>query len=69
MTFKHPSSFYSELSDERLAKIAEPLLDIRYSTLQEMASLWMIRIRKKLLCLAVLETCSSICVPATSTNG
>lgn len=38
MTFKHPSSFYQELSDERLAKIAEPLLDIRYSTIQEMSS-------------------------------
>ncbi|AIS14042.1 MULTISPECIES: hypothetical protein [Pseudomonas] len=38
MTFKHPSSFYPELSDERLAKIAEPLLDIRYSTIQEMSS-------------------------------
>lgn len=38
MTFKHPSSFYQELSDERLAKIAEPLLDIRYTTIQEMSS-------------------------------
>lgn len=38
MTFKHPSSFYPDLSDERLAKIAEPLLDIRYSTIQEMSS-------------------------------
>lgn len=36
MTNRHPSSFYSELTDERLAKIAEPLLDIRYTTIREM---------------------------------
>lgn len=38
MTYRHPSSFYPDLTDDRLAKIAEPLLDIRYSTIREMAS-------------------------------
>lgn len=38
MTYQHPSLFYPELTDDRLAKIAEPLLDIRYSTIHEMSS-------------------------------
>jgi hypothetical protein len=38
MTFKNPASFYQELPDERLPKITEPLLDIRYTTIQETSS-------------------------------
>lgn len=33
-----PSSFYPELTDERLREIAVPLLDMRYTTLREMHS-------------------------------
>ncbi|PYC27400.1 hypothetical protein DMO17_06570 [Aquipseudomonas alcaligenes] len=38
MTHPHPSSFYPELTDERLAVIAEQLLDIRFNTIREMDS-------------------------------
>lgn len=38
MTYPHPSSFYPELSEARLAKIAEQLLDVRYNTVREMDS-------------------------------
>ncbi|MGB3290111.1 MAG: hypothetical protein WBA83_12640 [Burkholderiaceae bacterium] len=38
MAYPHPSSFYPELTDERLAVIAEALLDIRYNTYRQMDS-------------------------------
>lgn len=38
MSSRHPSSFFPDLTDERLAKIAELLLDIRFNTLREMDS-------------------------------
>lgn len=38
MNSKHPTTFYPELSDERLRSIATKLLDMRYSTLREMNS-------------------------------
>jgi len=38
MTVHHPSHFHPELNDERLRQIAGPMLDIRYKTMQEMAS-------------------------------
>lgn len=38
MDLKHPSQFHSDLTDDRLAIIAAALLDVRYSTLQEMKS-------------------------------
>ena len=34
----HPKSFFSQLTDERLAAVGGPLLDVRYSTLREMTS-------------------------------
>lgn len=38
MNLSHPSTFYSELSDDRLSEIAVRLLDIRFSTFQELNS-------------------------------
>lgn len=38
MVYQHPSLFYPELTDDRLARVAESLLDIRYSTIQDMSS-------------------------------
>jgi hypothetical protein len=38
MAAVHPSHFHPELTDERLCKIAVPLLDVRYTTMQEMNS-------------------------------
>ncbi|UYO93931.1 hypothetical protein [Pollutimonas sp. M17] len=38
MTYPHPSSYYPELTDERLTVIAEALLDIRYNTYRQMDS-------------------------------
>lgn len=38
MAYPHPSSYYPELTDERLAVIAEALLDVRYNTYRQMDS-------------------------------
>ncbi|WP_136066375.1 hypothetical protein [Modicisalibacter radicis] len=38
MKTKHPSDFFSELSEKRLATVAELLLDVRFNTMQEMNS-------------------------------
>lgn len=38
MNSVHPMTFYPELSDDKLRVIADKLLDIRYSTFQEMNS-------------------------------
>ncbi|MCE8040223.1 hypothetical protein [Halomonas sp. MCCC 1A11062] len=38
MKAKHPSDFFSELSEDRLATIAELLLDVRFNTTREMTS-------------------------------
>lgn len=38
MSLPHPNSFYTELVDDRLRVVAAQLLDVRYSTLQDMGS-------------------------------
>jgi hypothetical protein len=38
VTNRHPSEYYSDLTEERLRLIAERLLDVRYETLQDMQS-------------------------------
>lgn len=38
MALPHPSSFYTDLTDDRLGVVASRLLDLRYSTLREMTS-------------------------------
>jgi hypothetical protein len=38
MTLPAPSSFYDELTDQRLGVVAGKLLDVRYATLREMTS-------------------------------
>ncbi|MAB50249.1 hypothetical protein [Marinobacter sp.] len=40
MAAKHPSYFYPELTDQRLAEVAEELLDERFETVASMNSPW-----------------------------